>query len=50
MKWLMIPIVVIVYVLSFNEVAKKYFASETTMKWQDLYREYIPAMKVTIEL
>ena len=50
MNWLMIPIVLVVYVLSFNEVAKKYFASGTTMKWQDLYREYIPPMKVTIEV
>ena len=50
MKWLMVPIVLVVYVLSFNEVAKKYFASNTMMKWQDLYREYVPPLKVTIEL
>jgi len=50
MKWLIALVVLILYVQLFNVLATKYFESGRMMTWQDLYRKFLPPMKITIEV
>ena len=50
MKWVIIVAVVLLYVHLFNALASLYFESDRMMSWHDLYRRFMPPVKVTVEL
>lgn len=50
MKWIVVPIVIVLYVQLFNVLATKYFESGRTLTLSDLYRRFVPPMKITIEM
>jgi len=51
MERLLLTIVLIVaYVFIFNKIAKAYFETNGKMTWSDVYREFMPPLKIHIEL
>jgi len=50
MKWVIVVAVILLYVHLFNAIASLYFDSGYTMSWRDLYRRFMPPVKVTVEL
>jgi hypothetical protein len=50
MKWIIILVVVLLYVQLFNVLATKYFESGRTLTLTELYRQFVPPMKITIEV
>lgn len=49
-KWIVIFATFLMYVYTFNHIAKLYFASENTMTWKDLYRKYVPKTHFEIDI
>lgn len=47
-KWFVFFACLVVYVLVFNTLAKKYFDSNQTFSWKQLYREYVPETTITL--
>jgi hypothetical protein len=50
MKWLIALVVLILYVQLFNILATKYLESDRTLTLADLYRRFVPPVKITIEM
>lgn len=50
MKWIIAIVVVMLYVQLFNILATKYFESGRTLTLADLYRRFVPPVKITIEM
>jgi hypothetical protein len=50
MKWLIALVVLILYVQLFNILATKYLESDRTLTLADLYRRFVPPVKITIEV
>jgi hypothetical protein len=48
--WLWLAAILLIgYVLVFNDIAKMYLNSNRTMTWNELYRKLVPAVKIQIE-
>lgn len=45
--WMIVVFVIVLYVHLFNAIAKEYFASDRKL---DLFRRFVPPMKITIEV
>lgn len=50
MNWIIALCVILLYVQLFNVIARKYLDSDRTLTLSDLYRRFMPPVKVTIEL
>ena len=48
--WIIAIFVVTLYVHLFNTIAKMYLDSDRTLGMTDLYRRFVPPVKVSIEL
>lgn len=48
--WVIAIVVALLYIHLFNAIAEQYFASGRTMTLYDLYRKWIPPMKITVEV
>ena len=49
-SWIVSIFVTTLYVHLFNAIAKMYFDSERTLGLSDLYRRFMPPVKISIEL
>ena len=50
MNWIVVLIVILLYVHLFNAIANLYFDSGRSLGLHDLYRRFLPPVKISIEI
>lgn len=50
MNWIIALCVILLYVHLFNAITRLYLDSERTLVLSDLYRRFLPPLKISIEL
>ena len=50
MSWIIAVFVILFYVHLFNTIAKMYFDSERTLSLGDMWRRFVPPMRISIEV